>query len=132
MCKVGDIILINSYKDNGKNLSRHSFVVISDKEGEIQGCSYDFICNVLSSFKNEEQKRRKLNYPGNFPIAHDDTVTDPHNDKDGYIKMDQWYYFNKDKLDYTVIGSVKQDIFDLLIEFLEDSEFDLYDIIDNL
>lgn len=132
MCKVGDIILVNSYKDNGKNLSRHSFVVISDEEGKIQGCSYDFICNVLSSFKNEEQKERKLNYPGNFPIAHDDTVTDPHNDKDGYIKMDQWYYFNKDKLDYTVIGSVKQDIFDLLIEFLEDSKFDLYDIIDNL
>ena len=132
MCKVGDIILVNSYKDNGKNLSRHSFVVISDEEGKIQGCSYDFICNVLSSFKNEEQKKRKLNYPGNFPIAHDDTVTDPHNDKDGYIKMDQWYYFNKDKLDYTVIGSVKQDIFDLLIEFLEDSKFDLYDIIDNL
>ena len=132
MCKVGDIILVNSYKDNGKNLSRHSFVVISDEEGKIQGCSYDFICNVLSSFKNEEQKKRKLNYPGNFPIAHDDTVTDPHNDKDGYIKMDQWYYFNKDKLDYTVIGSVKQDIFDLLIEFLEDSKSDLYDIIDNL
>lgn len=35
MCKVGDIILVNSYKDNGKNLSRHSFVVISDEEGKI-------------------------------------------------------------------------------------------------
>ncbi len=132
MCKIGDIILVNNYKDNGKNLSRHSFVVINDEKGKIQGCSYDFICNVLSSFKNEEQKKRKLNYPGNFPIAHDDTITDPHNDKDGYIKMDQWYYFSKDKLDYTVIGSVKPEIYDLLIEFLENSNFDLYDIIDNL
>ena len=46
--------------------------------------------------------------------------------------MDQWYYFSKDKLDYTVIGSVKPEIYDLLIEFLENSNFDLYDIIDNL
>jgi co-chaperonin GroES (HSP10) len=30
MCKIGDIILVNKYKDNGKTLKRHSFVVIND------------------------------------------------------------------------------------------------------
>ena len=64
MCQVGDIILVDHYSDNGKTLSKHSFVVIDDNNGTIEGMSYDMICNVLSSFKSEEQKRRKLSYPG--------------------------------------------------------------------
>jgi len=35
MCKVGDIILVQNYKDNDIELSRHSFVIISDKAGKI-------------------------------------------------------------------------------------------------
>lgn len=132
MCKVGDIILINEYKDGNRLLNRHSFIVIDDEKGEIRGYPYDFIANVLSSFKNENQRKRKLSYMGNFPIAHDDTNTNPHNNKDGYVKMDQLYYFNKEKISYTVIGSVKPEIFNMLIEFLEESDFELFDIIDNL
>lgn len=132
MCKVGDIILINEYKDGDRLLSRHSFVVIDDDKGEIRGCPYDFIANVLSSFKNEKQRNRKLSYMGNFPISHNDTDTNPHNNKDGYIKMDQLYYFNKEKISYTVIGSIKPEIFNLLLEFLEESDFEFFDIIDNL
>ena len=37
MCQIGDIILVQKYKDRGQDLSRHSFVVISDENGEIQG-----------------------------------------------------------------------------------------------
>ena len=117
MCRVGDIILIDNYKDNESLLKRHS---------------YDLICSVLSSFKSEEQRKRKLSYPGNFPIAHDDTITNPHNNKNGFIKLDQLYYFNKEKISYKVIGSVKPDIFELLIDFLENSQFAIYDIIDKL
>ena len=132
MCQVGDIILVDHYNDNGKTLNKHSFVVIDDNNGTIEGMSYDMICNVLSSFKSEEQKRRKLSYPGNFPIANDDTVTNPHNSKSGYVKMDQLYYFKKDKLQFIIIGSMKPDILELLLEFLEESEFEIFDIIDNL
>lgn len=131
MCKIGDIIIVDEYKDNGNTIPSHSFVVVSDEDGEIQGLSYDFVANVLSSFKNERQKNRKLSYPGNFPIASDDTITDPHNTRNGFVKSDQMYYFAKDKISYN-IGYMKPDIFDLLIEFIEESDFDISDIIDNL
>lgn len=132
MCKIGDIIIVNGYKDNGNTIPSHSFVVVSDENGKIQGLSYDFVANVLSSFKNERQKNRKLSYPGNFPISSDDTITDPHNNRNGFVKSDQMYYFAKDKISYKVIGYMKPDIFDLLIEFIEESDFDISDIIDNL
>lgn len=132
MCQIGDIILINQYRDNDRELSRHSFVIIDDKGGNIQGFPYDFIANVLSSFKSESQRERKLSYPGNFEISHNDTMTDPDNGKDGYIKADQLYYFNKDKITYTVIGSMKKEVFNLLIKFIEDSDFGISEIIDNL
>lgn len=133
MCQVGDIIVIKSYKDRGNVLSRHSFVVIDDEEGKIEGIPYDFIANVMSSFKTEEQKRWKLNhYPGNFPIVFGDRVVKDDNGRNGYIKADQLYYFQKDKLDYEVIGNLKPEIFNLLIQFIEESDFELVDIIDNL
>lgn len=90
------------------------------------------VCNVISSFKNEKQKQRKLAYPGNFPISHNDTNTNPDNKKDGYIKADQLYYFQKDELDYRVIGYMDEEVFDLLIEFINESDFNFEDIIDNL
>lgn len=132
MCKIGDIILVKKYKDHDKTLKHHSFIVLDDIQGTIQGMDYDFICNVLSSFKDEAQKERKLSYPGNFPVSNDDTVTDPDNGKNGYVKMDQMYYFKKENLEYQVIGSVLPDIFNLLIEFLQESDFPISAITDNL
>ena len=132
MCQIGDIILVQKYKDHGQDLSRHSFVVISDENGEIQGLTYDFIANVLSSFKSDTQRERKLKYPGNFPIDSSDTETNPHNNKSGYVKADQLYYFAKDKLSYTVIGTMKPDVFNELMNFIENSDFDFEYIIDNL
>ena len=132
MCKIGDIVLINSYKDRGKTMGRHSFVVIDDENGEIQGLSYDMICNVLSSFKDDDQKERKLSYPGNFPITNDDTVTNPNNGKSGYLKTDQLYFFNKNKIAYTVIGNIHPDILNLVLEFIDTSDFELIAILDNL
>lgn len=132
MCKIGDIILIEKYKSENKIIKGHSFIVIEDRNGTIEGLPYDFIGNVLSSFKNEEQKTRKLNYPGNFPIAHDDTVTNPHNDKNGYVKADQMYYFNKDKIEYKVIGNILPDILNMIFEYIETSNFEIINIIDNL
>lgn len=132
MCKIGDIILINKYKDGNNKIGRHSFIVIDDRKGIIEGLPYDMICNVLSSFKSEEQKDRKLGYDGNFPISHDDTVTNPHNENNGYVKADQLYYFRKDKIDYQVIGNILPDILKLLFEFITESNFPIVEIIDNL
>lgn len=78
------------------------------------------------------QRKRKLKYPGNFPIDSDDTETNPHNNKSGFVKADQLYYFAKDKLSYTVIGTMKPDVFNELMNFIENSDFDFEDIIDNL
>jgi len=114
MCNIGDIILIESYKHAGRNLSRHSFVVISNEAGKIQGLDYNIVCNVLSSFKNDRQKAKKLKYPGNIKITHKDTVIPGGNSKDGYIKAEQFYYFDTEKLDYTVVGSMRPESFDLL------------------
>lgn len=132
MCKVGDIILINNYKHGNKNLSHHSFVVMNDEAGKISGLSYDMICNVLSSYKNEEQKKRKLSYPGNFPVVNEDTVTNPDNGKNGFLKTEQLYYFAKDKIEYAVIGYVKPEIFDLIVEYIEESKAPIEIITDNL
>ena len=132
MCKARDIIIIYKYKHGKNELSKHSFVVIDDKNGEIQGIPYDIVCNAMSSFKNEKQKEQKLKFSGNFPISHNDTKTNPDDGKDGYIKSEQFYYFDKNKLNYKVIGSMNEDSFDLLIDYIENLEVPIENIIDNL
>lgn len=66
MCKVGDIILIDNYKSEGKELGKHSFIIISDENGKIEGIDYDLICNVMSSIKSEIQKQKKVKLFGQF------------------------------------------------------------------
>lgn len=132
MCKKRDIILIENYQSQGNNVGTHSFVVLEDNGGEIKGLPFDVICNVLSSFKSAEQKARKLSYPGNFPITACDTSVPGGNTKDGYIKADQFYYFNKDKITYSIIGQMKDDAFNELIEFINNGSFEIEIITDNL
>lgn len=132
MCEVGDIILVKEYLDGGNTIGRHSFVVINDESGNIKGLDYDIICSVMSSFKDEEQKKRKLSYPGNFPITADDQTVVNSNSKDGYIKAEQFYYFNKDKQDYIVIGKVNDEVLDLLFAFIKALNIPIQHIIDNL
>lgn len=132
MCKKRDLILVDSYQSDGIPISRHTFVVIDDKNGEIYGVPYDMICNVLSSFKSEEQKQRKLSYPGNFPITAAETSVQNGNSKDGYIKADQFYYFKKENVEYRVIGTITEEAFNLLLEFIENGNFDIIDVTDNI
>ena len=86
----------------------------------------------MSSFKSQSQKERKLGYEGNFPIANDDTVTNPHNDKDGFVKTEQLFYFAKNNIEYQVIGYVKPDIMELLLEFINNSDTPIIAITENL
>lgn len=132
MCKVGDIILVKNYSHKGTDLPRHSFIVLSIENGTIQGMDYDMIANVLSSYKSEEQKAKKLSYPGNLNITKNDKIVPNGNGKNGYVKTDQLYFFNRDKLDYMVIGKTTTEFFNTLLEFIKESTADTQYIIDNL
>ncbi len=119
MCKVGDIIVVNKYiGDDGKEIKRHSFVVIDDNHSEIGGLDYDFVSCVMSSFKDEEHRKRKLSFEENIEITSDDIISETANNKSGYIKADQLFYFDKNKLDYYVFASVEPDLLDELIRII--------------
>ncbi len=61
-----------------------------------------------------------MSYPGNFQIQPEDQdIYDGNNGESGYIKAEQFYYFNKDKISYKVIGKFDIEIFNLLIEFIQ-------------
>lgn len=136
MCKKGDIILIREYRDGNSLLSRHSFVVIEDEGGRVCGLNYDLVALVMSSFKGNEQRERKLNYPGNFEVTSADKNMQPWaNEKDGYIKAEQFYYFDKSKMDYSVIGSLTDDTWNTLVDFIEalpGRGVEIHRVIDNL
>ena len=56
------------------------------------------------------------------------------NKKDGFIKDDQLYYFEKNKIDYHVFGKINDDLLDNLLQliFLLDKEGKLKHIITNI
>lgn len=131
MCKVGDIIVVKNYVSQGREINRHSFVVLSTEKGKIQGLDYDLVCNVMSSFHSEEQRRKKLNYPGNFEYsAAEEKIKNGHG-KDGYIKAEQFYYFDSSKIDFYVLGNVTPELFNALIDFINGLT-DIEIVLDNL
>gem|GEM_PF-2139891 len=73
-----------------------------------------------------------MKYPGNIEITHKDTIIPGGNSKDGYIKAEQFYYFDTEKLDYTVVGSMRPESFDLLLDFIKNLKVPLERIIENL
>ena len=96
MCKLGDIIIINEFKSlEGDIVPKHSFVVINDEEDYVEGLKYDFVSNMMCSFHNEDHKKKKLRFEENLPIREELISGDKINSKDGYIKADQLYYFDK-------------------------------------
>lgn len=107
MCKVGDIIVINKYiGDDNKEINKHSFVVISDEKGTITSLDYDIVASVISSFKSEIHRLKKLKFKENLELPLD-SMMNKNFKKKSYIKSDQLYYFNKDKLDYYILGTLK-------------------------
>ena len=117
MCKLGDIIVVSKYiGDDHKEISKHSFVVINDKPGFIEGFRYDMIVNVMSSFKSEEQRIRKLKFKENVEIISEQIIANLSvNNKSGYIKADQLIYFDKNKIDYYILGHISDDLLDELL-----------------
>ena len=131
MCKVGDIIVVRNYLSQGQTIKRHSFVVLSTEHGEIQGMDFDLVCNVMSSFRSEEQRKRKMGYPGNFEYPADaENIRNGHG-RSGYIKAEQLNCFNREKTDFYVLGNVEPELFNVLIEFINQLK-DIEVITDNL
>ena len=97
MCKLGDIIVVKEYfGSDGKKVNQHSFVVINDEKDMIEGLSYDFVANVMLSFHDKKHKAKKLKYKSNLPIKEEKITGKDLNDKGGYIRADELYYFNKE------------------------------------
>ena len=70
----------------------------------------------MSSFKNEEQRNRKLRFMENIEIISDDIISNKNiNKKSGFVKADQLIYFDKSKIDYYVLGHISDELLDELI-----------------
>jgi len=131
MCKVGDIIVVKNYKSQGEMVARHSFVVLSTEEGKIKGLDFDMVCNVMSSFHSEEHREKKMGYPGNFEYSSEQEYIRNGHGKDGFIKAEQFYYFDRSKTDFYVIGNVTPELFNALVVFIGSLE-KIENVIDNL
>lgn len=135
MCKVGDIIVVEECKVGNKDIGRHSFIVLSTDKGEIEGLSFDLVCNLMSSLegKSEEYAKKKLSYPENMPYSpSEENIINGHG-KEGFIKAGVYFMFNRENTNYRVIGNVQIELYIKLMEFIHNmDEDDIRYIIDNL
>ena len=121
MCQIGDIILVYNPKRFNKTIGMHSFVVLDDNQGKIRGIDFDFIGLLMSSMDTNVKRDKLMQYEGNFPITPDEQdIDNGGNGKRACIKAEQFYYFNKNKIKYKVIGKLEKDVFNLLIEFIQE------------
>ena len=123
MCKIGDILLIYNAK-NGQYVGKHPFIVLDDNAGKVRGVySYDFIGLLVWSANTEEKNESLRSFEVTFPISPDDKVmdnVDKTNRMNSFVKADQFFYFDKSKIKYIKIGSLVPDIFNLIIEFIQE------------
>ena len=120
MCKLGDIIVVRKYNsEDGKEMKEHSFIVVGDEDGVISGLDYSMVASVISSFKGENNRRKKLSYYGNIELE-EDAIEGKKLEKPSYVKVDQAYYFNKDKLDYYVFGTINPEYLTKLLKIILD------------
>lgn len=121
MCKIGDIILVYNPIRERKPIGMHSFVVLDDSHGKIRGFDFDFIGLLMSSMDTKEKHDKLMRYDGNFPITPEEQdIIDGGNGKAACIKAEQFYYFNKANIKYRIIGRLDEEIFGLLVEFIQE------------
>lgn len=119
ICKLGDIIVVNEFKDkNGEIIPKHSFVVINDEPDYVEGLRYDFVSNVMCSFKNDEHKKKKLRYESNLEIKNGAIKGKNLNGKEGYIRANELFYFNKKKIKYKVMAHMNDELLDELVQLI--------------
>lgn len=100
----------------------HPFIVLDDRNGKVSGVyGYDFIGLLLTSADTEEKKEKLKQIEGNFPISKDDKIMNLGKDsdnRDSYVEADQFFYFDKEKINYIQIGSIHPDIYNIILEFI--------------
>lgn len=120
MCKYGDIIIVEKYRtEDNVEMTRHSFIVVDDREGIIKGFSYDIVANVMSSIKDGEHRKKVLKRIENLEITQDDRDCSPENGKNAFVKVNQLHYFNSSKISYRVIGNVTEEVMDKIMDLME-------------
>lgn len=92
----------------------HPFEVVDDQEDTIQGLDFDMVGVLMSGFKNDEHRRKKLSMRQNLEITVEDGVK-----KDGYLKANQLHYFKKEITDYVTVGKVDDDLLEALLELIQ-------------
>ena len=113
MCQIGDLIMVEKYKgDDGVEVSRHTFVVLSTEADVIKGLSFDFVASPMSSIKTKVQRKKIEKDSGLMIIRTNDQNGMPtSNYEESFIKAKLMYYFDKDKIDYRVLGSLNYQTF---------------------
>lgn len=135
MCKIGDILLIYDAKVNGKRVGPHQFIVLNDEFGEIQGMSYDVLATILSSMTTEKKQAKYERFPGNLSIMPDDRNVINDNNAPAFTKLDQFFYFSLKTMKYKVIGTINDDIMDLIYDYISELQakgIKFYNITENL
>ncbi len=135
MCKLGDIIVVKEFIDKkGIKVSKHSFVVINDEPDYIEGYSYDFIANIMCSFHNQEHKKHKLQFKSNIEVLKHQIIGKKLNNKEGFIRADELFYFNKKKIEYQTIGQIDINLLDKLVKIIIilDRKKQIYKVTNNL
>ena len=124
MCKIGDILLIYNAKNKRKPVGMHPFLVLDDTDGIVRGIyKFDFIGLLLTSAETEERKEKLKQFDGNFPISEDDKIMDEGREGDNkysFVEADQFFYFDKERIKYVHLGTIEPNIYNLIIEFIEE------------
>lgn len=129
---VGDVIVINKYiTPDNKKMKQHSFVVLNNQFGTVTGIEigldlelkFDLVTTVMSSIKNEEHKNKiESYYPKDMIVEFSDAQISNGNKKDGFIKANQLYYFQRDNIDYFRIGKLNENTLSKLLDLIELNE----------
>ena len=113
MCQIGDIIKIEKYiGDDGKEVGRHSFVVLSEDKDIIKGLDFDLVGTPMSSIKNKKQ-RAKIEKDHKLMIirTNDQNGMPTSNYEESFIKAHLMYYFKRKNLEYKNLGSLNVETF---------------------
>ena len=119
MCKLGDIIVVSEFKgEDGANVPTHSFIVVDDTHDKIKGLNYDFVAPIMSSFRDEEHRKKILSYSVNKEITNSDLDGDFKLKKASYVKANKLYYFDKKNIKYYVLARVNDDFLEELMKVI--------------
>lgn len=92
-----------------------------------------FLGCILSGRNIFVHKKRKLSYPENMPYdPSEENIINGHG-KEGFIKAGVYFFFDKTKIDFTVIGNVNVELYLRLMEYIRNmNPEDIRYVVDNL